>query len=289
MEDNGARDQPLAMDSEQRSGVRRQGQEKRAFAKVVALNSHHPVFYMTERQVFFGRRPNRPGESHRCVCVSKNVQVSRKHVRIELSLETHSFELTVLGKNGAYVNGKFVDRGNPPVRLISQSEVTFGATNPVTLIFLLPCAHNSTVAQKQGAGGRLPKLLATVCQVVLESSGGKLSAVEIVAALTKSRPRYVKSLGPPSLVSASVRHVLTVNPDAFVVHPAGDLNANVHAPDLDMYRIKDAKGKRTTPALYEEEVPSVSAAKFGIASEYRSRFKEADAAKKEVKLLRRLD
>lgn len=43
--------------------------------------------------------------------------VSRKHARIEYNFVTRMFELTVQGKNGVYIDGKFVPKDSPPVPL----------------------------------------------------------------------------------------------------------------------------------------------------------------------------
>lgn len=258
-------------------------QDRRAFAKILCLNSAVSVVYMTERKLWFGRQSSdssRPRDAN-CVGVAPDVTVSRRHILIELATESHSFELTVLGKNGAVVNGRPAYRNGPPFRLPSQSEVVFGRHQGIRLIFLLPCAQNSTVPHKavRPVSGRFETLLGAVCQVLNDSMSGKLSAAEIASLLALTHPEYARSVGSREVLSSSVVHVISVNAHIFVVHPAADLNANVHGPDVEMMKIKDGGHARKMPALYKGSSPGVKAAKFSVAEEHKNRFVKLNSAR----------
>ncbi len=49
--------------------------------------------------------------------------ISRKHARIDFNFRTRHFELTVLGKNGATVDGVHYSSRSPPTKLSSKSAI----------------------------------------------------------------------------------------------------------------------------------------------------------------------
>jgi hypothetical protein len=238
------------------------GNETRAYAKLQGMDGL--VYYMTDFRATFGRGP---GVDLR---VSSDLSISRVHARIEYCGEAQAFELHVLGKNGAFVNGVFARRGDAPLALQSQTEITFGKTSPVSLVFLLPCAeHARNVPQKPQA--RRPRSLAMVVgQILLASPKGRLNAAEIVFILRERHRDYADSIGELSVLESSVRNALTSNQQLFCVHPALDLETNVHDPDVMM--LEDREFKATMPELYRRTHPRQTAAQFSVSPDHVVRF-----------------
>jgi predicted component of type VI protein secretion system len=238
--------------------------ERRAYAKLQLQGPGNVVYYMTEFRATFGRGP---GVDFK---VSDDLAISRRHARIEYSAEAQAFELIVLGKNGAFVNGAFLRKTDHPHPLASQTEISFGKTNPVMLLFLLPCAQHASIPHKPQAK-RPRSLLTMVGQVILGSDDGRLSADEIVAELRSQHPAYADSIGEPSILISSVRHALTANQHIFVVHPALDLEVNIHAPDVLVWEDSEQRGKdpALVPASFRNRpTPVVPAAKFSIVKDH---------------------
>jgi predicted component of type VI protein secretion system len=240
--------------------------ENRAYAKLQGMNGL--CYYMTGFSATFGRGPGVD------LVVSNDLAISRLHARVEYSSEAQAFELTVLGKNGAFVNGAFLRKSDHPHPLSSQTEITFGKAKPVTLIFLLPCAQGSRDISNKPQERRPRSLLFTIGATILGSPAQRLSADEILRHLLRQYGSYAASFGSTSILESSIRHALTANQHLFRVHPAADLEANVHAPDVEMFELADTDVPM--PPSFRNTPEPVAAAKFSVVEKHAVRFLGAE-------------
>ena len=89
-----------------------------AYAK---LEGEDFVYYMTTLGVVLGRAAGGPLPLPQVdVVLGTTKIISRQHARIDYNFETRAFELTVLGKNGAYVDNHYYPPGAPPILLESK-------------------------------------------------------------------------------------------------------------------------------------------------------------------------
>lgn len=80
-----------------------------AYAK---LEGQHYCYYIRTLQVTLGRKVNRPGKSDKVdIPLGNTKSVSRQHARLFYNFATQRFEMMVIGKNGAFVNDQFIERG----------------------------------------------------------------------------------------------------------------------------------------------------------------------------------
>ncbi|KAG7192654.1 Pre-rRNA-processing protein fhl1 [Scheffersomyces spartinae] len=76
------------------------------------LDFEHFTFYVQTLQVILGRRSNEDANLHAVdVHLSSKKAISRKHAKIFYNFGTQRFELSVLGRNGAFVDDLFVEKG----------------------------------------------------------------------------------------------------------------------------------------------------------------------------------
>lgn len=75
------------------------------------LDFHKFTFYVQTLQVILGRRPEN-GDSMVDVDLGVAKAISRRHAKIFYNFGTQRFELNVLGRNGAFVDDNFVDKGS---------------------------------------------------------------------------------------------------------------------------------------------------------------------------------
>lgn len=245
--------------------------EPRAHAKL--QSSDGSVFYMTAYSATFGRGPNVD------FVVSDDVAISRVHARIEYSSEAHAFELVILGKNGAYVNGVYFQKGTPPRVLASQTEIVFGKLRPVNLIFLLPCGLSGRGLSIKPQERRPRSLLLLIGSVILASPGHRLSADEILAELRQRHASFCASIGPSPILESSVRHALTANRHLFHTHSAKEMETSVHLPDVEMFRYSDHETFIPMPAAFQESPKTAPAAKFSVVEKHAARFLGPDVGR----------
>jgi FHA domain len=243
-------------------------EERRAYAKIQLLGPGGVMFYLTQFRATFGRGP---GVDFK---VSDDLAISRRHARIEYSAEAQAFELIVLGKNGAFVNGAFLQSTDHPHLLASQTEITFGKTNPVTMIFLLPCAMHTSISQKPHAK-RPRSLLMMIGQVILGSNQGRLSADGILTELRRQHPAYAKSIGEHAVLVSSIRHALITNHHLFAVHPAQDLEVDIHDADVELWANSTNRG-HVPDSFKKKALVPVPAAQFSVLKDHVVRFFPAD-------------
>lgn len=115
------------------------------------LDFENYTFYVQTLQVILGRRSNDEllQGSHHAVDVhlSSKKAISRKHAKIFYNFGTQRFELSILGRNGAFVDNLFVEKG-VTVPLVDGTKVQIG---DIPFAFLLPSIdppENVTVAEK---------------------------------------------------------------------------------------------------------------------------------------------
>ena len=89
-----------------------------AYAK---LEGEDFAYYMTSLGIVLGRAAGGPLPLPQVdVVLGTTKIISRQHARIDYNFETRAFELTVLGKNGAYVDNHYYPPGAPPILLESK-------------------------------------------------------------------------------------------------------------------------------------------------------------------------
>lgn len=77
-----------------------------AYAK---LESEDFCYYIRTLQVTLGRRVKKPDSVD--IPLGNIKSVSRQHARLFYNFSTQRFELMIYGKNGAFVNEQFVEKG----------------------------------------------------------------------------------------------------------------------------------------------------------------------------------
>lgn len=230
---------------------------------------------MHEYRLTFGRGPGVD------FVVTSDRTVSRMHGFIEYSSQSESFELHVLGKNGVFLNGTFVDRGARPQPLSSQTEITIGSEEPVIVMFYLPCGTQSNTMPQPLPTIPTP-LIDEVGHVLVSSETGKLNAQGIcdaVLALRKPGHSNLEKLAPnkreteeqENILASSIRHVIVSNPHIFTVHPAVELERNVHEADLFS---PSRKASMEVPEKSKGPPRKVGAAEFSVKDYHKARFEE---------------
>ncbi|KAJ8656983.1 hypothetical protein O0I10_007317 [Lichtheimia ornata] len=89
-------------------------------------------YYMRTLQVTMGRKVTKPDNVDIALGTLKSV--SRHHARLFYNFTTQRFEFMVFGKNGAFVNEQFVEKG-VTVALENRTKIQIG---DVSFVFLLP-------------------------------------------------------------------------------------------------------------------------------------------------------
>lgn len=99
------------------------------------LDFEHFTFYVQTLQVILGRRSNDEASLHAVdVHLSSKKAISRKHAKIFYNFGTQRFELSVLGRNGAFVDDLFVEKGIT-VPLTDGTKIQIG---DIPFSFVLP-------------------------------------------------------------------------------------------------------------------------------------------------------
>ncbi|KAF9908324.1 Pre-rRNA-processing protein fhl1 [Lobosporangium transversale] len=100
-----------------------------AYAK---LEGESFCYYIRTLQVTFGRKAS--SSDHVDIHLGPTKAISRQHARLFYNFTTQRFELMVFGKNGAFVNDQFVEKG-VTVPLENRTKIQIGE---VSFSFLLP-------------------------------------------------------------------------------------------------------------------------------------------------------
>ncbi|KAF7721158.1 Pre-rRNA-processing protein fhl1 [Apophysomyces ossiformis] len=100
-----------------------------AYAK---LEGDDFCYYIRTLQVTLGRNQAKPESVD--IPLGKSKSVSRQHARVFYNFTTQRFEMMVFGKNGAFVNEQFVEKG-VTVPLENKTKIQIGE---LSFVFLLP-------------------------------------------------------------------------------------------------------------------------------------------------------
>ncbi|KAF9568853.1 Pre-rRNA-processing protein fhl1 [Mortierella alpina] len=120
-----------------------------AYAK---LEGDSFCYYIRTLQVTFGRKASSSDQVD--IHLGPTKAISRQHARLFYNFTTQRFEMTVFGKNGAFVNDQFVEKG-VTVPLENRTKIQIGE---VSFSFLLPKIEADDTSQDttttQGASQR---------------------------------------------------------------------------------------------------------------------------------------
>ncbi|KAF1803126.1 fork head domain-containing protein [Mucor lusitanicus] len=114
-----------------------------AYAK---LESEDFCYYIRTLQVTLGRRVKKPDSVD--IPLGNIKSVSRQHARLFYNFSTQRFELMIYGKNGAFVNEQFVEKG-ATVPLENKTKIQIG---DLSFVFLLPRMDVEEAPQNESAG-----------------------------------------------------------------------------------------------------------------------------------------
>ncbi|CAN3373113.1 hypothetical protein DIRU0_C16864 [Diutina rugosa] len=112
------------------------------------LDFDNYTFYIQTLQVVLGRKSNMPQSSaHHAVDVhlSSKKAISRRHAKIFYNFASQRFELSIMGRNGAFVDDSFVEKGNT-VALAHDTKVQFG---DISFKFVLPSMDDNTSKKRK--------------------------------------------------------------------------------------------------------------------------------------------
>ncbi|KAI9022335.1 fork head domain-containing protein, partial [Phycomyces nitens] len=115
----------------------------KAYAK---LEGEDFCYYIRTLQVTLGRRVTNPDNVD--IPLGNTKSVSRQHARLFYNFTTQRFEMMVFGKNGAFVNEQFVEKG-VTVPLENRTKIQIGE---VCFIFLLPRMDIEEAPQNENYG-----------------------------------------------------------------------------------------------------------------------------------------
>ncbi|KAI9475879.1 MAG: fork head domain-containing protein [Benjaminiella poitrasii] len=107
-----------------------------AYAK---LEGEDFCYYIRTLQVSLGRKVSNPDNVD--IPLGNTKSVSRQHARLFYNFSSHRFELMVFGKNGAFVNEQFVEKG-VTVPLENRTKIQIGE---MAFVFLLPKKKTNNV------------------------------------------------------------------------------------------------------------------------------------------------
>ncbi|KAI8991353.1 fork head domain-containing protein [Mycotypha africana] len=115
-----------------------------AYAK---LEGDDLCYYVRSLHITLGRKVSNPDNVD--IPLGNTKSVSRQHARLFYNFNTHRFELTIYGKNGAFVNEQFVERG-VTVPLENKTKIQIGE---MAFQFLLP---RMTISKSNPTNNDLP-------------------------------------------------------------------------------------------------------------------------------------
>ncbi|KAG0255014.1 Pre-rRNA-processing protein fhl1 [Mortierella polycephala] len=138
-----------------------------AYAK---LEGDSFCYYIRTLQVTFGRKASSSDQVD--IHLGPTKAISRQHARLFYNFTTQRFEMTVFGKNGAFVNEQFVEKG-VTVPLENRTKIQIGE---VSFSFLLPKIETEDLAQDPSLEQSPPQGVAGSIQGN-ESSGANTAVV----------------------------------------------------------------------------------------------------------------
>ncbi|CCF58070.1 hypothetical protein KAFR_0D04220 [Kazachstania africana CBS 2517] len=102
------------------------------------------TFYVQTLHAIIGRRSENDFTHKVDVNLGPSKSISRRHAQIFYNFGTGRFELSIIGKNGAFVDDVFVERGNT-VPLKNKTKIQIGQ---IPFQFVLPESEKSPAAEK---------------------------------------------------------------------------------------------------------------------------------------------
>lgn len=135
--------QPKALpenDSSQLTDEHIPGDEQSKISAYARLDFQDFTFYVQTLQVIIGRRSENDFSHKVDVNLGPSKSISRRHAQIFYNFGTGRFELSIMGKNGAFVDDNFVERGST-VPLKNKTKIQIGQ---IPFQFVLPDQEGNT-------------------------------------------------------------------------------------------------------------------------------------------------
>lgn len=176
------------------------------------LDFQNFTFYVQTLHAIIGRRSENDTTHKVDVNLGPSKSISRRHAQIFYNFGTGRFELSVIGKNGAFVNEVFVERGNT-VPLKNKTKIQIGQ---IPFQFVLPDQENNEVSDEQQEGTKKPKTKKTTAKkekkVPAKKPAKKTAATKKTTAAkndaTKKKDDQIKSGPAPKKKKATPKPVV---------------------------------------------------------------------------------
>ncbi|EPX73965.1 fork head transcription factor Fhl1 [Schizosaccharomyces octosporus yFS286] len=194
--------------AEQKSGSNR----VQAYAK---LEFEKFSFFVQTLQVTMGRKASNFSDCD--VHLGDTKAISRQHAKIVYNFPNQRFEFSVIGKNGAFVDGEFVERGST-VPLHSGTRVQIGQ---ISFSFLLPEGMQKQKAEKHDADTADPqKMNTTVTPVIEQKPPIEELQSSFYTSVKKESELNPTHLSPPPLMTSEATSAnIFEHPDAIPPRP----------------------------------------------------------------------
>ncbi|KAF9279811.1 Pre-rRNA-processing protein fhl1 [Mortierella alpina] len=154
-----------------------------AYAK---LEGDSFCYYIRTLQVTFGRKASSSDQVD--IHLGPTKAISRQHARLFYNFTTQRFEMTVFGKNGAFVNDQFVEKG-VTVPLENRTKIQIGE---VSFSFLLPKIEAEDASQDttitQGASQRTNGSSSSASGTIQQRSSSSASSHASIKREDSSQP-----------------------------------------------------------------------------------------------------
>ncbi|GME79431.1 unnamed protein product [Ambrosiozyma monospora] len=145
------------------------------------------TFYVQTMQILLGRMVEGDANTESLdIHLGPQKAISRKHAKIFYNFGTQRFELSVIGRNGAFVDDQFIEKG-VTLPLKDDTKIQIGET---CFTFVLPSESSSSGngVSGSGVGG------------VSAASGGAGGKAGVGGGLGKKSPKKKKSINPSDAV-----------------------------------------------------------------------------------------
>ncbi|EPY52981.1 fork head transcription factor Fhl1 [Schizosaccharomyces cryophilus OY26] len=199
--------------AEQKSGTNR----VQAYAK---LEFDKFSFFVQTLQVTMGRKASNSSDCD--VHLGDTKAISRQHAKIAYSFPNQRFELSVIGKNGAFVDGEFVERGST-VPLHSGTRVQIGQ---ISFSFLLPEGLQKQEQRKsEAAAPGSHRMNTTVAPVIEPKPSIDQNQDSLYTSVKEEVELDSTKLSPPPLMTTEPAPAnLFEHPGAIDPHPLESLS-----------------------------------------------------------------
>lgn len=130
-------DKPLPIQESLQDLNKSESDDNSKVSAYARLEFENFIFYVQTLQVVLGRKSENDQSHSVDVHLGDSKAISRKHAKIFYNFGTERFELSIQGKNGAFVDDVFVERG-ATVPLTNKSKIQIGQ---IVFRFVLPGAN----------------------------------------------------------------------------------------------------------------------------------------------------